>query len=184
MTKRLVQLVILGLMLAFPLMLGCKHEVQAEEVIAEPVKHVISVEPITVHIVIEHEEEVIVEETVIEIDEEELDLLAHLIYAEAGSDWCSDKMQQYVGSVVLNRIASKYFPNTMKEVIYQKGQYSCTWNGMIDYDYNDRALECARFLLENGSQLPSNVIFQAQFEQGDGLYEKVQNMYFCYKGEE
>ena len=38
-----------------------------------------------------------------------------------------------------------------------------------------------KFLLENGSVLPSNVIFQSQHTQGDGIYEKVQNMYFCYK---
>lgn len=122
-------------------------------------------------------------EEVFEIDERELDLLAHLIYAEAGSDWCSDLLQSYVGSVALNRVASEYYPNTLHEVIYQNGQYSCINNGMIHYDYNDRAYECAKALLEKGSVLPSNVIFQAQFLQGDGLYEQVQNMYFCYKGD-
>lgn len=129
-------------------------------------------------------------ETVIEesktINKEEHELLAHLIFAEAGSDWCSDEMQLYVGSVVLNRMAHEEYPDEMYDVIYDEGQYSCTWNGMIEYEYNERAYECAKFLLTNGSQLPSNVVFQAPFEQGDGTYKQVQNMYFCYieEGEE
>lgn len=118
-----------------------------------------------------------------EIDPEELYLLAHLIYAEAGSDWCSDKMQMYVGSVVLNRMAYWWYPDTMYDVIYQKGQYACTWDGNFEKEPNQRAWDMAKYLLINGSQLPSNVIFQAEFKQGDGVYEKVQNMYFCYKNE-
>ena len=124
-----------------------------------------------------------IEETVVEIDDAEVDLLAHLIFAEAGSDWCEDNMLYYTGSVVLNRIESEYFPNTMREVIYQPGQYSCISNGMIDYEYNQRAYNVAEDLLMSGSCLPKNVLFQAQCEQGDGTYVKVQNMYFCYKGE-
>lgn len=127
------------------------------------------------------EEAVIGEIEIVTYTEEELELLARVIFAEAGSDWCSDKMQRYTGSVVLNRMASPLFPNTMREVVYQRGQYSCASSGSINKTPNERAYNCARFLLENGSVLPSNVVFQSQHRQGDGLYEQVQNMYFCYK---
>lgn len=113
--------------------------------------------------------------------DEELELLAHLIFAEAGSNWCSDKMQQYTGSVVLNRIASPLFPNTMYDVIYQSGQYSVVRSGAINKEPNERAYEVAKYLLVNGSVLPETVVFQSQHKQGDGVYEQVQNMYFCYK---
>lgn len=113
--------------------------------------------------------------------DEDLELLAHLIFAEAGSDWCSDKMQQYTGSVVLNRIKCPLYPNNMRDVIYQKGQYSVVKSGAIDKTPNQRAYDVAKFLLENGSVLPENVVFQSQHIQGDGIYEKVQSMYFCYK---
>ena len=128
-----------------------------------------------------YEEAIIGEAEILTYTNEELELLAHLIFAEAGSDWCSDKMQQYTGSVVLNRITSPYFPNNMYDVIYQKGQYSVTRTGAINKTPNERTYNVARFLLENGSILPSNVVFQSQHIQGDGIYEKVQNMYFCYK---
>ena len=128
-----------------------------------------------------YEEAIIGEAEILTYTNEELELLAHLIFAEAGSDWCSDKMQQYTGSVVLNRIASPYFPNNMYDVIYQKGQYSVVKSGAIDKIPNERAYNVAKFLLENGSVLPSNVVFQSQHKQGDGIYEQIQNMYFCYK---
>lgn len=127
------------------------------------------------------EEAIIGEIEIVTYTEEELELLARVIFAEAGSNWCSDKMQQYTGSVVLNRMASPLFPNTMREVVYQRGQYSCARSGGINKTPNERAYNCAIFLLENGSVLPSNVVFQSQHRQGDGLYEQVQNMYFCYK---
>lgn len=134
-------------------------------------------------LVVEEIEVEVEEEITIEIDPHEWELLAQLIFAEAGSDWCEDNMLYYTGSVVLNRIKSEYYPNTMEEVIYQPGQYSCVNNGKIYAEPNKRAYNVAEDLLTSGSCLPENVVYQAQFEQGDGVYVKVQNMYFCYKGE-
>lgn len=129
-------------------------------------------------------DETTVEETTLEeqkpYTEEELYMLAHLINGEAGSDWCSDNMLYYVGSVVLNRVNHRLFPNTIEDVIFAKGQYACTWDGNYDREPCTRAWVIARELLTKGSKLPENVVFQATFTQGDGVYCKVQNMYFCY----
>lgn len=114
------------------------------------------------------------------IDKDELELLAHLLAGECGSDWCSDKMVYYVGSVALNRVESEYFPDTLEEVIYQPGQYACTWDGNIDKEPTDRLYRIAEDLLLNGSILPDDVIYQTEFITGSGVYEQVQNMYFCY----
>lgn len=156
-------------------------EIASEPIVLEeqPLVEVEPEEPVinvtwVVHIVVPPE---------IIVDEYECELLAHLIYAEAGSDWCSDKLQLYTGSVVLNRVKHKDYPDTLPAVVYQKGQYSCTWNGMIDYEYNERAYDCAKYLLTHGSQIPENVVYQANFKQGDGVYEEFEGMYFCYKGE-
>lgn len=114
------------------------------------------------------------------VDTKELEMLAHLIYGEAGTVTLPDKMQIYTGSVLLNRIKSPLFPNTMKECIEQKGQYSCLYTGYL-LTPDERTYENAKFLLIHGSQLPDNVLFQSQFKQGDGVYEKVGNQYYCYK---
>lgn len=115
------------------------------------------------------------------IDKEQLELLAHLIHAEAEGESYKNKL--YVGSVVLNRMKSKYYPDTMREVIYQDKplQYACTKDGRIELEPNKDSYKAAKELLKDGSKLPDNVIFQAEFRQGDGLYCKVDNTYFCYK---
>ena len=113
--------------------------------------------------------------------EEEYELLAHLLMGEAGANWCEDEMVYLVGCVVLNRVNSDKFPDTLEEVIYQKGQYQCVIDGNFDKEPTDRCYETAADLLTNGSYIPENVVFQAEFKQGSGTYKKVQNMYFCYE---
>lgn len=118
--------------------------------------------------------------------EDDLDLLARLITAEMGASWVSDEMQLYVGSVVINRMNHELFPDTLYDVIYAKGQYSPTWNGAINNTPDERTIENARQLLEYGSVLPENVVFQANFPQGDGTYYEYYDevlgttTYFCY----
>ena len=104
-------------------------------------------------------------------------MLAHLIGGEAGADWCSDELQLMVGSVVLNRMADDRFPNDMESVIFQDGQYSTTWNGAYENEPTDRTVANARYLLENGPTIPSNVVWQANFPQGK-TYKVVQGVYF------
>lgn len=126
------------------------------------------------------EEEVSIE-TAYEYTQEDLELLAHVIYAEAGSDYCTDEMRYGVGSVVLNRVEDECFPDTLYNVIYQKGQYQCTWDGNINKTPDERAYRIAMYLLNNGSIFPSDVVYQAEFKQGSGVYSKIQNIYFCHK---
>ena len=110
------------------------------------------------------------------VDPEELDLLARLIQEEAGSDWCTDELQRAVGSVVLNRMDDKRYPDTMHGVIYQKGQYS-TAKRLDKTTPTERVRKNAEYLLANGSTLPEDVIFQANFKQGK-VYKELQGVYF------
>ena len=110
----------------------------------------------------------------------DLYLLSHVINGEAGANWCTDNMRLYSGSVVLNRIKDSRFPDTIEEVIYQPGQYKCTWDGNFDKPVTEGSMNAAIYLLENGSQLPENVVFQSEFPQGQGIYTKEMNLYFCY----
>ena len=57
------------------------------------------------------------------------DLLAALIYCEAGSEPYVGQVA--VGAVVMNRIRSAAYPNTMVGVIYQKGQFSPVASGRL-----------------------------------------------------
>jgi len=114
----------------------------------------------------------VVEETEAETEteapysEEDLYLLSHLICGEV--EGCDRQMKTYVGSVALNRVADSRFPGTLREVIYQNNplQYSCTVDGNFEKTPGEETVDVAKYLLTNGSQLPPNVIFQAEFVQG------------------
>ena len=58
------------------------------------------------------------------------DLLARLINGEARGE--SYLGQVAVGAVVLNRVKSSEFPNTISGVIYQKNQFSCVTDGQFN----------------------------------------------------
>lgn len=56
-------------------------------------------------------------------------LLANLIYCEAGGEPYAGQLA--VGAVVMNRVLSSVYPNTLVEVIYQKSQFSPAGSGRL-----------------------------------------------------
>ena len=56
-------------------------------------------------------------------------LLANLIYCEAGGEPYAGQLA--VGAVVMNRVLSSVYPNTIVEVIYQKSQFSPAASGRL-----------------------------------------------------
>lgn len=131
----------------------------------------------------------VVEEPV--VDPEELELMAKVIYQEAGGDACSDEARRMVGEVVLNRVASEYFPDTLEEVLLQERQYGrYHWTGIIwperaSYESEAHAVERARQIatdLLTGKLerlLPEDVLFQAEFPQNVEIVAFIDGIYFC-----
>ena len=70
------------------------------------------------------------EEVTKEYSEADLRLLSALIYCEAQSEIYRGKLA--VGIVVMNRVRSGKYPDTVKEVIYQKCQFSPVTNGTLE----------------------------------------------------
>ena len=68
-------------------------------------------------------------------------LLSRLVYAEARGE--SYKGQVAVAAVVLNRVASASFPNTISGVIFQSGAFSCVSNGSINNTPDSTAIRAA-----------------------------------------
>lgn len=111
-----------------------------------------------------------------------LDLMAHLINGEAGDQ--SDECQQAVGMVILNRIKDKDFLcTTIKEAIFAPQQYACTGDGNFYKVPTKQAYRNAKAVLTGNTiiNVPKNVVYQAQFLQGSGLWRKIGTEYFCYK---
>ena len=69
-------------------------------------------------------------------------LLAMIISAEARGE--SYMGQVAVGAVVLNRVEHPSFPDSVSGVIYQKGAFSCLYDGQFDEPVADSAYSAAR----------------------------------------
>jgi N-acetylmuramoyl-L-alanine amidase len=72
----------------------------------------------------------------------DVNLLARLIYGEARGE--SYTGQVAVGAVVLNRVKSSLFPNTMSGVIYQSGAFDAVSDGQINMTPDSTAKKAAQ----------------------------------------
>ncbi len=71
-----------------------------------------------------------------------INLLSRLIYGEARGEPYNGQVA--VGAVVLNRVKSSQFPNTIAGVIYQAGSFDCVNDGQINLTPNDSAKKAAQ----------------------------------------
>lgn len=76
-----------------------------------------------------------VSKEVLKLTSEERELLARLVYAESRGEPFEGQMA--VAAVVLNRVRHPSFPNSVREVIYEPGQFLCVENGMIKMAPNE-----------------------------------------------
>lgn len=77
-------------------------------------------------------------------------LLAQIINAEANDEPYNGKLA--VGNVVMNRVNHPDFPDTIRDVIYQKGQFQPVRNGSINKKPSDDSIKAANEAL-NGKQI-------------------------------
>lgn len=73
------------------------------------------------------------------VSNSDLYLLSCCVYGEARGESYTGKVA--VAAVILNRVASSSFPNTISGVIYQNGAFTCVSDGQINLGTND---ECTR----------------------------------------
>ncbi len=104
------------------------------------------------------------------------ELLASIIYCEAGNQ--PYEGQVAVGAVIMNRVKSGSYPNSIEEVIYQSGQFGPAATGWLNRvrsskGYSQTALQAAGDAL-NGSNPIGNCLY---FDQG-GAGMKIGAHYF------
>lgn len=128
----------------------------------------------------------------------DLNLMAYMLFDEAGD--ASNEEQQLVGCVILNRqkmggINQNMVNPTLTQVINEQGQYYRAIK--MGYNLNistisldkitERCYNNARIVLEHRYECPDNVVYQATFKQGSGVYKSFYHdapyyntTYFCY----
>ena len=137
-------------------------------------------------------------QTLAKYTDEDIRILTTTVFHEAGHT--PEQLRQYVAQVVLNRVKDSRFPSTVKAVITQPGQYATKYadasttqsvkskdaaNGTYYYAMCENAVKTAMMGQVN---MPSNVLYQANFSQGKGVWKSVSfnsgwyssTSYFCY----
>ena len=130
--------------------------------------------------------------------DEDIRILTTTVFHEAGHT--TEQLRQYVAQVVLNRVEDSRFPDTVKGVITQPDQYSTKYatveaanaiqatdskNGTYYYGICEDSVKAA---MMGQVEMPSNVLYQANFSQGKGVWKSVyfnsgwyaSTSYFCY----
>lgn len=105
-------------------------------------------------------------------DEGDLDLLAAIIFCEAGNEIY--ECQVAVGCVVMNRVRSSDFPNTVYGVIYQSGQFSPVSSGRLatvlaNNLATESCYEAAAYVLAGNLPYPDFLYFRAGFVELEGV---------------
>lgn len=111
--------------------------------------------------------------------------LAMALERESGIDW-PDWAVMAIGEVVLNRVESGRYPDTVEEVLRDPGQYAPFLGYFTPFWPEERYRELAERLLDGERVLNDEaVIYQALFEQGAvtvvSYYDEVlgSTTYFC-----
>ena len=116
-----------------------------------------------------------------EAEHSNVELLAEVMFHE---NWNTDPEHlaaYYTGAVVMNRVNSDVWPDTIRDVLYQSGQYSTT-RKFFTKELPGECLEMAKRIIEEGTpDVPATVVFQSMRKQGSGVWQKVNTDYFCYQ---
>ena len=130
--------------------------------------------------------------------DEDIRILATTVYYEAGGT--TEQLREYVAQVVLNRVADSRFPNTIYAVVTAPGQYAGSYataeatqaikdkdarNGTFNYA---TCVTSAKKAMMGAVDMPSNVVFEANFKQGTGVWKAIyfnsgyfsSTSYYCY----
>ena len=108
--------------------------------------------------------------------------LSKIIYAEAGN--MGDKHQQYVGYVVMNRVHSKYYPNSIHDVFFSGGYADTSKERYLAEKNSEQAIKNATVVInkifnEGLENIPVSraMVYQAEFKQGVNIIQ-MGNTYF------
>lgn len=114
------------------------------------------------------------------ITQEERDLVAEIVYLEAGNQSLTG--QRAVAEVIFNRVLSDKFPDTVTEVIFQKNpiQFSTasSLHKAAPTEEQYRAVEIT--LSTTDPVLPPDVLFFSTCSNWRTTYEQIGDHYFCY----
>lgn len=102
--------------------------------------------------------------------ESDKELIAKVLYAESRGE--SNEGQQAIVQVILNRVKSGIWGDTISEVITRKGQF------VIGNMFTDKELQNVNFVLQNSFDMPEDVMYFGTWKFRPNAWGKIGNHYF------
>lgn len=103
-------------------------------------------------------------------EQENLDIIAKVIQNEADPQWCEWEHSVAVGAVVCNRVKSPHFPDTVREVVEQPGQYLVSYTYGFD-GVTELAYLAAKAALDGDHDVPEDAYWQDTHIQGVSVWK-------------
>lgn len=110
----------------------------------------------------------------------EMELLSQIVQAEAGNQDLTGK--RLVADVILNRVDSPLYPNSIEEVIFQEGQFQPVSNGTFwnaAWDISDESFQAA-WMEMNGPRLDNQILYFATWQANGVGHWKHGGHWFSY----
>lgn len=108
--------------------------------------------------------------------EADKELLASLIFCEAGNQ--PYEGQVAVGAVVMNRVKSGVYPSTIREVIYQSGQFTPAMTGWLDSILYGKGYTEAAYSAAEEALAGSNPVGECMYFSTGGYGMQIGDHYF------
>lgn len=108
----------------------------------------------------------------------EYEILCRTVYCEAGNQKLDTQIM--VALTILNRVASKKFPNSIKDVVYQKNAYAVTtWENFEQYDWTEQVEKAVNIALKNNKHPRDMFYFRTKYYHKFGKsYIKSDDLWF------
>lgn len=116
----------------------------------------------------------------IALTEEEIHLLAKIVWLESRGEPMEG--QQAVVEVILNRMASEQYPNTLYEVLSQGNPVQfCSWKNRDSAVPSEKEYQSIQEVLDGKTELLRNdTLYFSTFPLTDQVEKKIGGHYFCY----
>lgn len=154
--------------------------IQQKKDIEKELISALNIEPEIIEVEVIKEVEVLAPTWSYDYTQEDIDILAAVMYGEEHPDRYE---MMLAGSVVLNRVKDPRFPDTIKDVVYQIDgpfeQYAPRTKGFVGKNLPEECYRLAEILLRYGPIAPGEVIYQAHFNQGE-VFWSWQGEEFCF----
>lgn len=113
----------------------------------------------------------------VELTNEEIDLLARMVWVEARGE--TDVGQQAVAEVVLNRLVAEGFSDNIRDIVYSHNQFKSTqW--LKEAEVTQTQLEAVYGALNGPYVLPIDVVHFATYAVTDRVWGTIGGHIFCY----